>query len=308
MRALGRNKTKAAAARGKSKSPPRKNRGLFYRLVDDVYLGRFKVAPATLSAAVFLLLVLVYGVFAGGYVRGTMNAGLRMVDGLVRDAGFVATDVSIYGRRNVERELVLMALGVSEDISIFKFDLEAARKRIEMLGWVRSVRISRLLPKTIKVEITERRPLAIWQRGGRLSVIDENGVPLSDGRVASFASLPLIVGYDGAKNSRELLEKLDKWPALKARMRAAVRVSGRRWNIRLRNDVNIRLPEKGVEKALAELARLDEEQGLLSRDIKAVDLRIADRLTIELGEEAAARRKASLLENVAAGKKKDKRI
>ncbi len=308
MRALRIFKTKPKAARKRAKSPPPKPRGLWRRLIDDVAVGRVSMSPATFSAVAFLCLVIIYGIFAGGYVRESASAALRLADGYVRDAGFAVREIKVEGQKNAEREVVLLALGLRGDASIFAFDLVAARARIESLSWVRSARVSRLLPDTIRVEITERKPLAIWQRGGRLSVIDENGTPLSDSKVADFAALPLIVGFGGAVQSRALLEELDKWPTIKARMRAAVRVSMRRWNIKLRNNIDIRLPESGIDAALAELVKLDEEKGLLSRDIRAVDLRIGDRLTIELGEEAAARRRASL--ESSRGKKgaRDKRI
>ena len=308
MRALGIFKAKPKAARSRARPVRRKPRGLWRRLVDDVALGRISLSPASFMAVAFLGLVLVYGIFAGGYVRDGAMAVLRMADGIVRDAGFEVREVKVEGQKNSEREVVLLALGLRGDASIFSFDLNAARARIESLNWVKSARVSRLLPDTIKVEITERRPLAIWQRGGRLSIIDENGIPLSDSKVADYASLPLIVGYGGADKSRALLEELQKWPTIKARMRAAVRVSRRRWNIRLQNNIDIRLPEEKIDEALAELVKLDDEQGLLSRDIKAVDMRIPDRLTIELGERAAARRKASVQGTELKTGRKGKRI
>ncbi len=308
MRALGLFKAKPKAARSRGKPPRRKARGPWRRLVDDVAVGKVSLSPASFLAFAFLTLVLVYGIVAGGYVRDGAVAVLRMADGVVRDAGFAVREIKVEGQKNAEREVVLLALGLRGDASIFAFDLNAARARIESLSWVRSARVSRLLPDTIKVEITERRPLAIWQRGGRLSVIDENGIPLSDSKVADYASLPLIVGYGGADESRALLRELQKWPTIKARMRAAVRVSMRRWNIKLQNNIDIRLPEENIDEALAELVKLDEEQGLLSRDIKAVDMRIPDRLTIELGEKAAARRKASLQGTEQKKSRKGKRI
>ena len=67
-------------------------------------------------------------------------------------------------------------------------------------------------------------------------------------------------------------------------MKAAVRVGERRWNLRLDNGVEVRLPEEGAEAALAELVRLAREQDILSRDIKAIDLRFPDRLIVKLPE------------------------
>ncbi|MEQ1865662.1 MAG: cell division protein FtsQ/DivIB, partial [Micropepsaceae bacterium] len=56
----------------------------------------------------------------------------------------------------------------------------------------------------------------------------------------------------------------------------------RRWNLRLDNGVEVRLPEEGATAALGELVRLDREEKILSRDIKAIDLRFPDRFIVKL--------------------------
>ena len=56
----------------------------------------------------------------------------------------------------------------------------------------------------------------------------------------------------------------------------------RRWNLRLTNGLDVRLPEAGVEQALERLVALDREKKLLSRDITSVDLRLPDRVTVPL--------------------------
>src|SRR5690606_11863498 len=76
-------------------------------------------------------------------------------------------------------------------------------------------------------------------------------------------------------------------PQLLQRVRAFVRVSDRRWNLRLENGVDVKLPETGVAKALSDLAAYDTKYKVLSRDIVSVDLRLPDRVSVELTEGAA---------------------
>ena len=73
-------------------------------------------------------------------------------------------------------------------------------------------------------------------------------------------------------------------------MRAAVFVGERRWNLRLKNGLDIRLPEQDVGRALAMLSKLDKEDKLFTRDITAVDARLPDRVTVRLSEDAAKAR------------------
>ena len=58
----------------------------------------------------------------------------------------------------------------------------------------------------------------------------------------------------------------------------------------MKSGLDIRLPEHDIGNALATLTRLDAEDRLLSRDIIAVDMRLPDRLTVRLSEDAAKAR------------------
>jgi cell division protein FtsQ len=53
---------------------------------------------------------------------------------------------------------------------------------------------------------------------------------------------------------------------------------------------------------------MDKERGVLSRDIAAVDMRLTDRLVVQLTQEAAVRRNAMLTEKSKSGKKPERRI
>jgi cell division protein FtsQ len=99
---------------------------------------------------------------------------------------------------------------------------------------------------------------------------------------ARFAELPLVVGKGAETQVGALLALIATQPNLKLRVKAAVRVGERRWNLRLDNGVEVRLPEEGAEAALGELVRLDREQEILARDIKAIDLRFPDRFIVKL--------------------------
>ena len=202
--------------------------------------------------------------------------------------------IEIDGAKSGRRDEVMAAIGVEPGQSILWLDTRRSRVRIESLRWVKRATVLRLLPDVVKVSIEERRPYAVWQRGGVLSVIDEEGRVISDASGADYAALPLVVGFGANVEARAFLSLLQRWPSLVARMRASVRVADRRWNIRLLNGVDIRLPENDVAASIDELAALDEAYGLLQRDIAGIDLRLADRFTIRLTDEAATRRQAAI--------------
>ena len=89
----------------------------------------------------------------------------------------------------------------------------------------------------------------------------------------------------------EIISSLEKVPGLRSRVRAAFLVGERRWDLMLENGISIRLPEENMDVALADVVTMDEQNGLLSRDIVAVDVRLADRVVVRLSDEAMERRK-----------------
>jgi cell division protein FtsQ len=90
----------------------------------------------------------------------------------------------------------------------------------------------------------------------------------------------MVVGEDAPVHAASLVEMLRSEPALAARVAAAVRVGGRRWNLKLDGGVEVQLPEENPAEAWAQLARLDRSNSLLARNIEAVDLRLPDRLVV----------------------------
>jgi cell division protein FtsQ len=105
-----------------------------------------------------------------------------------------------------------------------------------------------------------------------------------------FVSLPLVVGRGAETRARDFLALLSRYPQVSAVTKAAIFVGERRWNLRLKEGLDIRLPEMDVGNALAALSRLDKEDHLFSRDIVAVDMRLPDRLTVQLSDDAAKAR------------------
>ena len=213
----------------------------------------------------------------------------RMVYDWTADVGLSVQEVLVYGREATQPIELLAALGVGRGDPILMLDPAAARDRIESLPWVREAWVQRRLPDTVLIRIEERRPLALWQNEQRLTLIDDEGEVLGEGEIAAFAGLPQVVGVDTPDHAPQFLPMLAAEPEVADRVSAAVRVGGRRWDLRLDNGVAVRLPEEDVPRALHSLARLQREEGLFDRDVVAIDLRIAGHLVIRTSTEVHER-------------------
>ena len=236
---------------------------------------RSKRPVGQLAAAGFLFVTILYALFVGGQIG-------RVGDQLLVTLGFGINDVQITGEKETSEIAVLEQLDIGG--SLISFDVADAQKRLSQLPWIERVSVRKFYPGTLAIEITERKPFALWQRGGDVFVIDRSGteiVPLDESR---FAKLPLMVGGGANETADIVLPDLLSQPDIANQMRAAVLVAGRRWDLHLDNGVTVKLPERGVREALAQLVKLNAEEQLLMRDVVVVDLRLPDRVTVRLPE------------------------
>lgn len=195
-------------------------------------------------------------------------------------AGLRVENILISGRARASRRQIENAADVERGMPILAFDPHQAKERLEMLAWVRAATVERRLPDTVMIRVTEREPMALWQYNGRLAAIDAEGVVITRWKLERFWKLPLVVGQGAPKEAAKMLRQLKGHPRINRRLKALVRVSDRRWDLRFKNGIVARLPEKGAGRALATLNRLDARQRLLDRDVVAIDLRYADRLVV----------------------------
>ncbi|WP_454849898.1 cell division protein FtsQ/DivIB [Rhizobium binxianense] len=237
----------------------------------------------TVSALGFLAVTGLYGMSLGGHTEAVTQATTAA-------AGFAIEDVKVSGNSETSEIEILQLLGLDGTTSLVALDVDAARQKIARLPWVENVEVRKIYPKTIEVKLKEREAYAIWQHGQELSLIERNGSVIAPLRDNKFSALPLVVGRDAETAAALIDEEFGKWPDVKARVKAFVRISGRRWDLHMDNGVVVKLPEDGVDQALATLSKFDRDEQLLERDIAAVDLRLPDRTAIQLTPEAATRR------------------
>jgi len=179
----------------------------------------------------------------------------------------------------------LAALDVGPSTPILAVSPTRTKDRLEALPWVRTAVIERWLPGTIYVRLVERQPLALWQHGGKIELIDRGGDVIPVVRLDQFAKLPMVVGAGAARHAAELLEMLAGEPELAARVTAAIRVGDRRWNLRIDNAIDVLLPADGEANAWSQLARLERSSAILKRDLQTIDLRLPDRLVLRVNPE-----------------------
>jgi cell division protein FtsQ len=283
---------------------PRRSR-VFDRLVwpagNRRRLGRWGSRIARLPPGIgiggsilLLAATLGYGAVAGGHVADVVAWLKDARDEAANAAGFRIAAVSLTGPKEVSREEVLTTAGVTGRASLLFLDADAARGRLMANPWIADAAVLKLYPDRLQITITERQAFALWQEDGRISVIAADGTVLEPFVEDRYRALPLVVGRGAERQAKDFLAVVARYPDIGAVLRASVLIAQRRWNLRLANGIDVRLPEGDVAQALGRLVTLDREKKLLSRDIVGVDLRLPDRVSVRLSDAAAQAREDAL--------------
>ena len=103
--------------------------------------------------------------------------------------------VEVSGNQYVTRDGVVALFAPDRNHSLLNIPLDDRRAQIERISWVKSARVQRVLPDGIRVEVTERRPVAFLRTGSELSLIDAEGVILDRPAQGDFR-LPVVSGLD----------------------------------------------------------------------------------------------------------------
>ncbi len=224
-------------------------------------------------------------------MSGAMDRTEHRIDTAIDETtagwGFAVKNIIVEGRHHTDVDTLKAMIAMEKGDPIFSFQPAEAKKMIERISWVKTAHVERRLPDTIYIRLEERKPMALWQRNKRLSLIDAYGVVLTDHNLAPWKNLMIVVGDDAPRKAAELLQMLDAEPVIEERVEAATLISGRRWDLKLKSGADVKLPESELGLALRKLAINHEEESLLDKDVLSIDVREEGRITVRTKPGAA---------------------
>lgn len=241
---------------------------------------------ATASAAFVSVVAPVYWAISSGWVTETIDAAHQGILQTTAASGFALREVRVEGRGETAVDDILRAVQANRGDPILGIDIDGVRQRLEHLPWIESASVERRFPDQLVVAVTEAEPMALWQRSQKLYLVSREGAVIETANLGKYAKLLIIVGEDAPNKAQDLFDILAQEPDLRAHVTAAVLVGKRRWNIRMDNDVDVKLPEDGALDAWRHFAELNRQNNLLDKDVTVVDLRQPDRVVVRQGHPA----------------------
>lgn len=281
---------RGSSARGRPKGKAKATgRGGARRKKEPGLIESLPFAPETVRRAswwILLGMLIALAVAAAAAFRLPQLAGAAIGE-QVGQAGFAVSRVEIRGLDRQERLPVYAVALDQESMAMPLVDLDEIRARLLRFGWIKEARVSRRLPDTLVVDVTERRPAAIWQHDQRLSLIDSEGVVLEPVRLEAMPDLPLVIGPAANRHVPALDRLLEAVPHLAPQVSGATWIGGRRWDIRFQSGEVLALPEgeEAARRAIRNFARMDQQTQLLARGFVRFDMRIPGKFIVRVTRE-----------------------
>jgi len=171
--------------------------------------ARFRSLPRSVGGRIVL------GVVAFALLAAVAIAIAGVRSYLMQDARFVVAssdDIQITGAGHLTRDQIVSVFGSDLERNVFRVSLAERQEDLERLPWVAHATVMRLLPHVLRVQITERTPVAFVRQGSQIGLVDASGVLLdmpADAAGDPHYSFPVLTGLSADEAMSERAAKME---------------------------------------------------------------------------------------------------
>ena len=208
----------------------------------------------------------------------------KVVNFIFKDLGFELKNIDIQGNNFIKKSEIIKDIKFINCENLFCLDLKNSKKNIENNNWIKSVQLRLILPSELKIIVQEEKPYFIYKNDKKIALLNKNGDEIDrlDYINKEFKNLVILSGEGVIDNISNLLNILALNKTISEKVTEARLIANRRWSLKYLKNTIIDLPESNPEKAFFKVAELDKKYGLLLNKLKKIDLRVNDRMIIQL--------------------------
>jgi len=123
---------------------------------------------------------------------------------------FSIREVNLLGGKRVSPEQAQVQAGVVLGANVFVLDTALAEQKLLQNPWISEARVTRDLPRSLRIEIKEREPAALAVFSDRLYLVTAQGEPFKELTPGDPADFPLITGVSVEGLSRDRAREIDR--------------------------------------------------------------------------------------------------
>lgn len=213
-----------------------------------------------------------------------LNILSNYIESLSKKYDYVFSEVEINGLNNVSEVEINQYFDKYYNKSIFTIPIKNISQKIEKNNWIESVILKNNFKNKISIYIKELKPIAAYFNGKNYLLISQTGYVIDFTNDKEIQEYFIIEGDESIKQVSKLITAIPS--ELKSIIIKAQFINNRRWDIYTKENLRIKLPEVGYNKAMNIFS--DIYNDLYSSDIKDIeyiDLRISGKAIIKFYNE-----------------------
>ena len=202
---------------------------------------------STLFLLLFIVLILIY------YLYTNYNKIIFLTNDIIEiyssKFNYNLSKIEIEGLHNLSKQEILKHFKDYEGKSIFLVPINEISKKINQNTWFKKIKIKNDYKNTLKVTVEEEIPLGLYDNGNKKILFSKEFVVLEIITNASkYKDFITIRGLNALNNAKNLFENLDE--NYLNDIDSATFIENRRWNLELKNNLILKLPEENIYEAL----------------------------------------------------------
>ena len=190
--------------------------------------------------------------------------------------------VKINGLNNIDKNEILNLIDPYKNSSIFLIPIKKIAKNISKNNWVKSINIKSNYKDTIIINIEESKPLGIYSTGIQ-NILFSNELKILENIANNEKRFDELIKFEGKNSIYESTKLINSLPDNFIEfVEKAFLINQRRWNLKLKNSILLKLPENNIKEALENYKKIYinfSREELI--DIKTIDLRMKQKIILK---------------------------
>ncbi|MBA3013556.1 MAG: FtsQ-type POTRA domain-containing protein [Proteobacteria bacterium] len=142
----------------------------------------------------FFLIALVTLFLVGGFIGGSVG----VYHWLCRSDFFQMTAIDVEGNQDLSKNTIIFLAGIDIHANLLAVDTAAVEARICKNGWIESASLHKEWPSRLRIEVKERRAVALLNTSQGLYYVDGKGQPFAPLTEQDELDFPVISGLESS--------------------------------------------------------------------------------------------------------------
>ena len=187
---------------------------------------------------------------------------------------FPIKNIEIENNKVVDSKILIKELNFLREKNIFFIDNKMVKSALVKFDFIEGFKIKKIYPKTVKITVEEKKPVAIYIDGKKKFYISEKGSLIKYIKLVEYNNLPLVFGKN--INFDKIFNTIINIDFPMGKIKSFYYFESDRWDIVLNNQKTIKFPPQNLEEAIRIANRILKDDDFDKYSV--IDLRIKNKI------------------------------